>query len=197
MTKSEMEAYLIELDHALAQAFPDPRPIQVMMVGGAFLVLMGIIQRHTDDIDVVITDLEGTGEASLVYQLNKTTRRIRKIIETIGKQHGLKGMHRMWLNDDCAPFLIDMGPLPAVRLWRAYQKLHLYVPTDLGYILSCKLMAGRIQKDYPDIAVLRAQLGIQTREQAQALVDRFFPDKEKQRFQELPQTLDDLFGRHG
>lgn len=193
MNKQEMQAYLVELDEALAHAFPGPEPISVIVVGGAFLVLTDIINRQTDDVDVIITDVEGAGEASLVYELTKTTKHIRRVIGTIGKNHGFKGSKRMWFNDDCALFLQDMGPLPSVRLLRAYQKLHLYAPTDLGYILACKLMAGRV-KDFEDIATLCTQLSIHTSSQAQALVDQFFPSKEKQRYQELPKTLSDIYG---
>lgn len=100
----------------------------------------------------------------------------------------------MWFNDDCSMFLQDMGPLPPIRLFRAYRKLHLYVPTDISYILSCKLMAGRAEKDYADARLLCQRLNITNREQAQSIVDIYFPDTHKQEFQELPDTLDDLFG---
>ena len=84
MDKHEIEAYLAELDEALAAAFPSPEPMRVLVVGGACLLLTDVTTRPTKDIDVIITDFEGQGEASLVYQLNKTTRRIRQIIAAIG-----------------------------------------------------------------------------------------------------------------
>ena len=195
MDKQTIEEYLVELDNALFAAFPDPEPMNVIVVGGAFLVLTNTISRQTDDVDVIITDLEGMGEASLVYELTKTTRRVRRLIETIGKSHGLKGSKRMWFNDDCSMFLQDMGPLPPIQLFRAYRKLHLYIPTDVRYILACKLMAGRVDKDYKDAETLCQQLGITTREQAQIVVDIYFPQKRKQEFQELPDTLKELFDR--
>jgi hypothetical protein len=120
MNNQEMEVYLTELDEALAKAFPSPEPIRVLVVGGACLLLSDVITRATKDIDVIITDLEGTGEATLVYQLTKTTKRIWQIIGTIGKNHGLPPKDRMFFNDDCAPFLLDMGELPKTRLFRAY-----------------------------------------------------------------------------
>jgi hypothetical protein len=99
----------------------------------------------------------------------------------------------MFFNDDCALFLQDMGPLPQARLFRAYRKLHLYLPADLGYILAGKLMAGRPDKDDEDIAVLCRKLGIQTYAQAQALVNRFFPDPYDHDLHMLPDTLNRLF----
>lgn len=192
MDKQEIEAYLIELDEALAAAFPSPEPMRVLVVGGACLLLTDASTRTTKDIDVIITDLEGQGEASLVYQLTKTTKRIRQIIAAIGKQHRLPAKERMFFNDDCALFLQDMGPLPPARLFQAYRKLHVYLPVDLGYILACKLMAGRPGKDYDDIRVLRQRLGIRTRTQAQALVNRFFPDPYDQELHQLAATLTEV-----
>ena len=59
MDKQEIEAYLIELDEALAEAFPSPEPMRVLVVGGACLLLADVTTRTTKDIDVIITDLEG------------------------------------------------------------------------------------------------------------------------------------------
>jgi hypothetical protein len=195
MSKEELEALLEELDAALAEAFPGPEPISVLLVGGACLLLADITTRPTRDIDVIITDLLGTGEASLVYDLTPTTAKIRKIIEGIGRRHGLRGDERMFVNDDCAAFLLEMGygKLPPSRLFRTYRKLHLSIPVDLAYILACKFMAGRPAKDYPDITVLCQRLDIQTRAQAHALVNRFFPDPYQQYLYRLGETLRDLF----
>ncbi|MGH2479101.1 MAG: hypothetical protein ACRDHW_05545 [Ktedonobacteraceae bacterium] len=101
----------------------------------------------------------------------------------------------MFLNDDCASFLLEigLGNIPEVRLLRTYRKLHLYVPDDLRCILACKLMAGRPAKDFGDIAILREKLGIETRAQAIMLVNRFFPSIYHQYIYQLPQTLKTIF----
>ena len=197
MNRDELALLLTELDEALAQAFPGPEPVRVLVVGGACLLLAGVTERPTRDIDVIITDLFGTGEATLVYNLTKTTRKLRTIIRRIGKKHGLKGNDAMFLNDDCAPFLLELGDIPPMRELRAYQKLHLSIPEDLTYILACKLMAGRPAKDYADIAALRRLLHVESRAQAEWVVNRFFPDPLLQRTYDLPKTLDDLFGKKG
>ena len=195
MTKDELQILLEELDEALVAAFPGPEPISVLVVGGACLVFSDITTRQTKDIDVIIFDLLGTGEASLVYNLNPTTAKIRKMIGAIGKRHGFRGDDRMFFNDDCASFLLELGQgnIPDIQLFRAYRKLHLYVPTDLRYILACKLMSGRPDKDFGDISLLRQKLNIQTREQARTLVEEFFPDPYHQQLYELPQTLKMIF----
>lgn len=195
MNKEELEALLEELDEALVEAFPGPEPIRALVVGGACLVFTDVTTRQTKDIDVIIFDLLGTGEASLVYNLNPTTARLRKLIGAIGKRHGLRGDDCMFLNDDCASFLLELGQgnIPETRIFRTYQKLHLYIPVDLRYILACKLMAGRPDKDFDDITLLRQKLNINTREQALTLVNRFFPDFYHQQLYELPQTLKVIF----
>lgn len=195
MNKDELEALLNELDEELVRTFPDTEPISVLMVGGACLLFSDVSVRPTKDIDVIITDLMGTGEASLVYDLTPTTTKIRKLIEGIGKRHGLRGDDRMFLNDDCASFLLEMsrGKLPPSRLLRTYRKLHLSVPDDLAYILACKFMAGRPAKDYQDIAVLCQMLDIQTRRQAHMLVTRFFSDPYQLYLHRLADTLKELF----
>lgn len=63
---------------------------------------------------------------------------------------------------------------------------------ERGYILALKLLAGR-QKDSDDILALCHQLNIQTREQAQELLDRYVPDKHFQQLSHVDDTLDDVF----
>ena len=80
-----------------------------------------------------------------------------------------------------------------MRLLNAYRKLCLYAPMDLGYLLACKLMLGRPEKDVADMAVLCQALAIQNRVQAQQLVDRYFPSPAQQATYRLPCTLERMF----
>ncbi len=196
MNTEELHHLLTELDEALVQSFPGPEPIHVLVVGGACLLFAGVTTRPTQDIDVVITDLFGTGDASLVYNLTPMTRKLRTLIRSTGKRYGLKGNQQMFLNDDCALFLLELGPLPQMRLLRTYRKLHLFIPADLSYILACKLIGGRPEKDFADIAVLCHLLQVTTRAQAHAIVTHFFPNPLLHRAYGLSQTLDTLFGMH-
>jgi hypothetical protein len=195
MNKLELEALLEELDEALAKAFPGPEPMSVLMVGGACLIFQDVTDRSTEDVDVIIFEMMGSEESTLIFNAPFADK-VRRIIKSIGKRHGLRGKQQMFFNDDCSPFLLELGEneLPPMRLLKAYQKLFLYVPNDLRYILACKLMAGRPEKDLDDIAVLCGMLGIQNREQAQQVVDQYFPSHIHQATYLLPRTLDRVFG---
>ena len=194
MNKQELEALLEELDEALVKAFPGPEPMNVLVVGGACLLFQEVTNRPTEDVDVIIFDMMGSEESTLIFNA-PIADKIRRIIKRIGKRHGLKGQQQLFLNDDCSPFLLELSgnELPPMRLFKAYQKLHLYVPSDLEYILACKLIAGRPEKDFADIDVLCRMLGIQDRVQAQQVVNQYFHSPIHQAAYLLPRTLDRIF----
>ena len=200
MEKQAFLQLLEELDEELVRAFPDAPPLKAMVVGGACLLFSDILDRPTRDIDVVIWDLMGSEEEFTLFYKTPLATQICDIIRSVGKRHGLKGeAEQLFFNDACASFLLELGnnELPEMRIFKAYQKLHLFIPVDLSYILACKLMAGRPAKDHGDIRVLCQQLGIETRLQAQRVVDRFFPGLYQQAIHQLPKTLDDIFGKAG
>ena len=194
MTKTEVEAFLREFDEALVQAFPGPEPMSVLLVGGACLLLQEITAQPTDSVEVIIVEMLGSQERTLVFR-SPTADKIRRIIRAIGKRYGLKGERQQFINDDAALFLLELSEqeLPPMRLLTAYRKLHLYVPRDPGYLLACKLMLGRPEQDGADIAVLCQALTIQNRAQAQQLVDRYFPSPAHQATYRLPCTLESIF----
>src|SRR5947209_18807359 len=176
MNKPELESLLEELDGALVKAFPGAEPMSVLVVGGACLLFQGVTSRPTEDVDVIIFEMMGSEESTLIFQ-SPIADKIRRIIKGIGKRRGLRGERQLFFNDDCSPFLLELSEneLPAMRLLKAYQKLHLYIPSDLGYILACKLMAGRARKDLADIEALCQRLGIRHRAQGQSEVDQYCP----------------------
>jgi Nucleotidyltransferase of unknown function (DUF6036) len=196
MNKPELEALLEELDDALVKAFPGPEPMSVLVVGGACLLFQGVTTRPTEDVDVIIFEMMGSEESTLIFN-SPVADKIRRIIKRIGKRHGFKGERQMFFNDDCSPFLLELSgnELPPMRLLKVYQKLHLYIPDDLRYILACKLMAGRPEKDLTDIEALRRTLGIQNRTQAQQVVNQYFPSPIHQTTYQLSRTLDRIFGK--
>ncbi len=194
MNKPELEALLEELDAALVKAFPGPETMSVLVVGGACLLFQDVTTRPTEDVDVIIFDMMGSEESTLIFK-SPLADKIRRIIKGIGKRHGLKGQQQLFLNDDCSPFLLELSEneLPPMRVFKAYHKLHLYVPSDLRYILACKLIAGRATKDFADIQVLCHKLDIRNRRQAHDVVNQYFPSPVHQAFHLLSQTLETLF----
>jgi hypothetical protein len=196
MTKSEVEAFLREFDQALVQAFPGLELMSVLLVGGACLLLQGITTQPVDSVEVIILEMLGSQERTLVFH-SPTADKIRRIIRAIGRRHGLRGEHQQFINDDAALFLLELSEheLPPMTLLKAYRKLHLYAPRDLGYPLACKLMLGGPGQDAADIAVLCQALAIQDRAQAQQLVDRYFPSPAQQAAYRLPSTLESTFSK--
>ncbi len=196
MTKSELEALLKEFDEALVGAFPGPEPMSALLVGGACLLLQGITTQLTDSVEVIILEMLGSQERTLVFH-SPTADKVRRIIREVGKRYRLKGERQQFFHDDSAPFLLELSEqeLPPKRLLKAYRKLQLYVPRDLGYLLACKLMLGGPEKDAADMAVLCRTLAIQSRAQAQQLVDRYFPSTAHQAAYQLPCMLESLFGK--
>lgn len=109
-------------------------------------------------------------------------------VRNVGKRQALSGN---WINDVIGDFLYNTSVVPEGTLWRQFGMLEVYVPPE-EYILALKLLAGR-QKDKNDILVLRQRLRIQTRQQAQQLVDHYIPDKQTQQNNNLADTLEDFF----
>jgi len=196
MMKTEVEALLQAFDEALVDAFPGPEPLSVLLVGGACFLLQDITVGPTDSVDVIILEMLGSQQHTLVFH-SPTADKIRRIIRAIGKRHGLKGERQHFFNDDAAPFLLELSEqeLPPKYLLKAYRKLQLYAPRDLRYILACKLMLGRPEQDGAEIAVLCQTLAIENQVQAQQLVGHYFPSSADQARYRLPHTLESTFGK--
>ena len=129
---------------------------QVFIVGGAAMALAYSDRRVTKDIDAVFEP--------------KAT--IYAAAETVAERLGLPDD---WLNDGVKGFLPgvdrDARPLPEIR--------GIEVTTaSPRYLLAMKLLAMRFGEDDDDIRVLLAQTGIETADEALALMARMYPDRE-------------------
>ena|SRR5579859_1326411 len=102
MTKSELEVLLKEFDAALVEAFSGSGPMSALLVGGACLLLQEITTQLTDSVEVIILEMPGSQERTLVFH-SPTADKIRRIIREIGKRHGLKGERQQFFHDDSAP----------------------------------------------------------------------------------------------
>lgn len=180
MQSKEIETYLAQLGQELANMGVN-QSIRILLIGGAFMLLRVQNRRTTDDIDVFLKDIEDT-TASTLYQ------QFRTAVRAIAYRNQLRGN---WLSDIMNDSLHHNGQVPAGTLWRIYGILEVYLPPE-DFILALKLMAGR-QKDRVDILALSKKLKVQTRQQAQHLVDRYMPDKQLQQLSDLDETLDEFF----
>jgi hypothetical protein len=177
MESQEVEHYLQELSDEL-ELRKIKKPVRLVVVGGVYMMLVTQTRASTKDVDIIPLDFPDTA------QPNQATKIFRSAVNAVAKKYH---MRRDWMNDVVASFVPDLG---AVTLWRAYGNLQIYVP-QAEYILALKLLAGR-EKDEDDIVALCERLCIETREQAQELVDRFANQQWQQECM-LQQTLDAIF----
>lgn len=180
MQAEEIEAHLAELGQEL-QEMGLERPIRILLVGGAFMLTQIRNRQATDDIDVVLKDVKDS-RTPWLYQTFKAA------IRSVARKDNLS---EIWLNDVIGDFLRDLGNVPEGKLWRIFGKLEVYLPPE-EYLLALKLLANR-PKDQEDILALIQKLKVQTREQAQRLIDRYIPDKQLQQMNNVEDTLSDLF----
>jgi len=182
MERQDIEACLRdlgdEMEHKRVKG-----PIQVMITGGAYMLLMVQNRQFTEDIDFFPLNFQPPTQPS------KETRACQSAARAVAKRHGLS---RDWINDVSATMLGELGPDPVFQLWATFKKLQVYLP-PLNYILALKLFAGR-QKDMDDIQALCQQLDITTRAQAQAILDAYVYPRWQQEYR-VALTLKQVFPR--
>jgi hypothetical protein len=180
MDKTEIETYLAELGQEL-QDMGVQQPMRILLIGGAYMLTQVPDSRpNTNDIDVLLKDVDDP--TSQLYRLFKAA------VRTVASQNRIPST---WLNDVIGDFIRDVSIVPQGSLWQRYTMLEVYVPPN-EYILALKLLAGR-QKDRDDINILCQQLQVQTRKQAQRLVDQYIPDRQVQQINGVIKTLNFFF----
>jgi len=117
----EIETYLQALDEELAQQ-KIRKPVRLVVVGGVYMMLVLGNRSSTKDVDIIPLDFPDTTNP------NKETKAFRSAINAVAKRFGIR---RDWMNDVVSAFIPDLGP---VTVWREYQHLHVYVPSQ-EYIL--------------------------------------------------------------
>jgi hypothetical protein len=180
MQAQDIEYYLADLGQALAE-MGQQQPLRLLLVGGAFMLTQLGSRRTTNDIDVVLKDVNDLTASSLSQRLKTGAR-------TVATRNHIPVT---WINDVIGDFLRDTSRVPQGTLWRTYGPLEVYVPEG-AYILALKLLAGR-PKDRGDIQDLCTQLHVQTRIEAQKIVEQYIPNKQVQQINDLDRTLDSLF----
>lgn len=180
LQQHEIEQLLQELGSELAvRGIPS---VQVLIVGGAYMLLTIGNRATTQDIDVFPLNFVSSANP------DEHTNKILTAIRAVAKRHSLK---REWMNDAAFGILGDLQPPPSeLQLWRTYGALDIYLP-PAEFIFAIKVFGYR-DRDFNDVQALIAKLDVQTREQAQQIIDRYI-SRNAQREYRTHVTLDDLF----
>jgi predicted nucleotidyltransferase len=180
MQAKDIELHLIQLGQELSDRGVE-KPIRVLMIGGAYMLLLTKMQRSTDDVDILWLDEEDA--------LQRAIDALREGVQAVAeKQH----LEPDWFNYMTHLLMYDVVTIPKGTLWKRLGPLHIYVPPK-EYILALKILAGR-KKDIEDSNVLLRYVKIKTRQQARRLLDRYVsPAAQATNAEEIEQALQELF----
>ncbi len=181
MEAHDIERYLAELGAALKNRGVK-KPLRMMIIGGAYMLLLENAPRPTEDIDIFWLE-EGAFE------------RMREIVSAcmldVARTHMLPPN---WFNFLTQVIMMHDIFIPDGTLWKRFGPLHIYIPPR-EYILALKITAGR-PKDLDDCAILLARTSIKTVEQAQELLNRYIlPEAQEEHAEQIEKSLDTIFRR--
>jgi Nucleotidyltransferase of unknown function (DUF6036) len=182
MKAEDIEKYLSQLGQELLKRGMQ-EPIHLLLIGGAYMLLLTNTARTTDDIDIFwLEEEEG---------LQRALRPLQDSVIAVAQANQIDPT---WLNYMTQLLMYDLIIIPEGNLWKTYGPLYIYTPPK-EYILALKLFAGR-EKDIEDCKILLQQETITTREQAQMLLDRYIlPDARQNNAEMIARSLDILFGK--
>jgi hypothetical protein len=183
MEAEDIERYLAELGAEL-KIRGLKKPVRILLIGGAYMLLLANAPRSTKDIDIFWLDEDG---------LQRAYTPLRESVQVLKQRHDLDAD---WFNYLAQMLMFDEVIVPDGKLWKRFGPLHVYAPPR-EYILALKIAAGR-KKDLDDCAILLPKTRIRTREQAQQLLDRYIlPDGQQKDAENIENALNRLFGREG
>jgi hypothetical protein len=181
MQTQEIEHYLAELGAAL-ESKGITKPVRMLLIGGAYMMLLANAPRTTDDIDICWLE---EGEDFHTARLA-----LRDGVQAIARKYALPPN---WFNYLTQMLIYDKIIMPRGKLWKRYGPLHVYAPSK-EFILALKILAGRDQ-DLADCRILLPQTRIRTRRQAQRMLDRYLlPEAQQDEAKTIASSLDVLFG---
>ena len=182
MKAEDIENYLSQLGQELLK-HGIQEPIHLLIIGGAYMLLLTNTPRNTDDIDIFwLEEEEGLQRA------------LRPLQEGVNAVAAANQIDSNWLNYMTQLLMSDLVIVPDGILWKTYGPLYISAPTQ-EYILALKIFAGR-DKDIEDCKILLRQVKIGTRQQAQILLDRYIlPDARQNNTETIARSLDILFGQ--
>jgi hypothetical protein len=181
MKAEDIEKYFSQLGQELLKRGIQ-EPIHLLLIGGAYMLLLTNTPRNTDDIDIFwLEEEEG---------LQRALRPLQDGVNAVAEANQIDPN---WLNYMTQLLMYDLVIVPDGNLWKTYGPLHIYAPPQ-EYILALKIFAGR-EKDIEDCKILLQQGTITTRQQAQMALDQFIlPDAQQNNIETIERSLNTLFG---
>jgi len=180
MQARDIEWHLTQLGQELTDRGVQ-KPIRVLMIGGAYMLLLAKMQRSTDDIDILWLDEEDAFQRAI--------DELRKGVQAVAEKQQLEPD---WFNDMTHLLMYDVVTIPKGTLWKRFGPLHIYVPPKT-YILALKILAGR-RKDIEDCRVLLQSVKVKTRPQARRLLNRYVSTAaQATNAEDIEHALEELF----
>src|SRR5881394_38644 len=134
MNANDIERYLLLVGEEL-QAMDISEPIQLLLIGGGYMITQVQNRAATGDIDMVWLYPE-------IYSDSEIYRLFKAAVQFVARDEGLNAN---WLNIDVGGFVRAAGPLPSMKLWKKFGVVQVYLPPK-DFILALKLSAAR-EKD--------------------------------------------------
>lgn len=179
MEAHDIENYLAELGAELEER-GIKKPIRILIIGGAYMLILEHASRTTEDIDIFW--LEGDSFQQMRSALSEC-------VLTITRRHTLRPD---WFNYLSQILMQNDIVIPHGKLWKQYGPLYVYMPPR-EYILALKIIAGR-DKDLADCAILLPQTNVKTRQQARKLLDEYIlPEAQEKNAAQIEDALHKLF----
>ena len=180
MQARDIEWHLTQLGQELTDRGVQ-KPIRVLLIGGAYMLLLAKMQRSTDDVDIL-----WLGEDD---DFQRAIEELREGVQAVAEKRRLEPD---WFNYMTHLLIYDVVTIPRGTLWKRFGPLHIYVPPKT-YILALKILAGR-EKDIEDSRLLLRYVKVRTRSQARILLDRYIsPAAQAANAEDIEHTLEELF----
>lgn len=180
MQARDIERHLAQLGQELADRGVQ-KPIRVLMIGGAYMLLLAKMQRSTDDVDILWLDEDDAFQRAIAA--------LQESVQAVAEKQRLEAD---WFNYMTHLLMYDVVTIPKGTLWRRFGPLHIYVPSKT-YILALKILAGR-QKDIEDSRALLPYVRVKTRQHARRLLDRYVsPAAQASNAEDIEHALEELF----
>lgn len=172
LDRDDILSLLEDLGNELAKRFDEP--IEILVIGGACLILTEGNRTTTTDVDVLPLNTNAWSSV-LEYRPGPVEKAVVEAIKIVGKR---KKLASDWLNDDTSFLHGGIDGHVRIRvsecqLWAGFGMLRVFFPPR-SYMLACKVFAGR-DKDLEDAIHLIKQLKIKDKAAIQAVVDLHVP----------------------